>query len=77
MKSKDFASIFTGGLLIFAQILSCIGNANAGSNFQFSFDSWTVFMYSLCMFVGRYFGAIFGSVFLISGIVSWRRNKAN
>ena len=75
MRSKDFAKIFTGGLLIVAQITSLIGNANAGTDIQVSLNSVSVFMYDIAYLFGYYFGAIIGSILLIWGIVAHNKNK--
>ena len=76
MRSKDFAKIFTGGLLILAQVLVLIFDPKAWLGVQVSFDSWIVFMYGCAELLGQYFGAIFGPILLIWGMVAHNKNKA-
>lgn len=66
---KGKARIIVGVILIVLQIMSLAGNAKAGISIQLSS------LYDITYLIGYFLVGIVGVVLLISGIVSYLKNK--
>ena len=66
---KGKARIIAGVILIILQIMSLAGNAKAGVVIQLSS------LYDITYLIGYFLVGIIGVVLLISGIVSYLKNK--
>ena len=73
---KGLSRIIVGILFIIIQMLGLTGTAKAGVEVQLSFESLSLFAYTLMYLVGYYFVGILGAVFLISGIIARNKSKS-
>lgn len=73
--NKGTKRIIIGVVLIVLQLLSIIGNAKAGVNFQLSFASVSVFLYDLVILLTSNLVGVAGLVCLISGVVARCRDR--
>ena len=72
---KGIERIILGAILIILQLMSFVGNAQAGNGIQISFDSLGVFLYSIIFLVSYCFFGIMGVVLLIFGIRAYKTGE--